>query len=121
MLANEYLNELGKEAAIMAQTTLSATDAKKIINALVPVADDADKKQKEAAFAKRGEMMICMFAPDLANFVGTKWGFINAIADYCDHALPQRMTKGYYERKWGKIMTGHPMLDKAYAMVGEAV
>ena len=121
MLANDYMKAMNQTAEEMATQPLSATATKNIINALVPVMPDATPKQKEQAAKQKEEIMVCMFAPDLANFAGTKWGFLNAIADYCDHALPQRMVKGYDERKWGKIMTGHPMLDKAFAMAAEAV
>lgn len=121
MLANDYMKAMNQAAEELATQSMSATATKNAINALIPVATDATPKQKEQAAKQKEEIMVCMFAPDLANFVGTKWGFLNAIADYVDHAQPQRRTKNYDQNNWGKIMAGHPMLDKAFAMASEIV
>ena len=60
--------------------------------------------------------MVCYYAPDIAKFMGTKYGLLNAIADWCGHATPKRMTSDYASNNWGRIMDGHPIFDKAYAL-----
>ena len=59
-----------------------------------------------------------MFAPDLMKFLNTKWGFLNAVSDYVGHASPARVTESYAENNWGRIMNGHPIMDRAMALVG---
>lgn len=121
MLANDYMEAMNQTAEELATQPMSATATKNAVQALVPIPNDATEKQKKQALLQQNEIMVCMLAPDLANFVGTKWGFLNAIADYVDHSEPQRRTKNYDQNNWGKIMVGHPMLDKAFVMVGEMV
>jgi hypothetical protein len=56
-------------------------------------------------------------AEDLANFVGTQWGVLNAVSDFATHTTPNRMTDTYWENNWGKVMEGHPVMDKAYDLL----
>ena len=67
-------------------------------------------------YAKDG-IMICMLRPDIAQFLNTKWGFINAVSDYVGHSIPARVTSNYQENNWGKIINGHPLLDKAMSLM----
>ena len=86
------------------------------LDAMFPVAEDATDRQKRTAAANKDSIMICMLRPDLAQFVNTKWGFINAVADHVDHADPIRHTKNYAENRWASIIGGHPILDMAVTL-----
>jgi len=121
MLANEYMDVLASKAEELASQPLSAKELNKALPLLLDKPKEPNKKQEERYEQQKEEIMICMMRPDLANFIGTKWGFINAIADYVDHSEPMRRTKNYDQNNWGKIMIGHPMLDKAMAYVSELV
>ena len=57
-------------------------------------------------------MQIAYLSPDIAKFMGTAWGVINAASDVAGHATPSRLSQNYNENRWGKIMDGHPLLDK---------
>lgn len=116
-LANEYLDGLAKEADKLANETMTNDDIMIALNELFPVADDASDRQKQNVELAKDEIMICMVRPDIQKFLNTKWGFINAISDYVGHSAPARVTSNYQENNWGKIMNGHPLLDKAMNLV----
>ena len=49
-----------------------------------------------------------------------KWGFLNAVSDWVGHSEPVRRTQNYDENRWGNIIGGHYILDKAMALCGAA-
>ena len=73
--------------------------------------------KKTTDYAK-SEIVACMLRPDLAQFANTKWGFINAVSDYIGHSAPVRMTKNFAENRWGSIIGGSAVLDKAVSLIG---
>ena len=89
-----------------------------VLDQMFKLKDDATQRQKETAKAAKYEIVNCMMAPDLAQFVGTKWGFLNAVADYVDHSNPVRKTKNWEENRFANVVAGHQLLDKAYELVG---
>lgn len=116
-LADEYLNTLSIEAEKMANETMTDDDISNTLNNMFPVSDDASDRQKQNIQNIKDGIMICMVRPDIAQFLNTKWGFINAVSDYVGHAAPARLTSNYQENNWGKIINGHPLLDKAMSLV----
>lgn len=116
-LANDYLNNLAIEADKLANETMKEEDIVYTLNEMFPVDDDASDRQKQNIQNAKDGIMICMLRPDIAKFLNTKWGFINAVSDYVGHAIPARVTANYQENNWGKIMNGHPLLDKAMSLV----
>lgn len=117
-LANDYLNNLAIEADKLANETMKEEDIVYTLNEMFPIDDDASDRQKQNIQNAKDGIMICMLRPDIAKFLNTKWGFINAVSDYVGHSIPARVTTNYQENNWGKIMNGHPLLDKAMALVG---
>lgn len=116
-LANDYLNNLAIEADKLANETMKEEDIVYTLNEMFPIDDDASDRQKQNIQNAKDGIMICMLRPDIAKFLNTKWGFINAVSDYVGHAIPTRLTTNYQENNWGKIMNGHPLLDKAMSLV----
>lgn len=116
-LANDYLNNLAIEADKLANETMKEEDVVYALNEMFPIDDDASDRQKQNIQNAKDGIMICMLRPDIAKFLNTKWGFINAVSDYVGHAVPARLTTNYQENNWGKIMNGHPLLDKAMSLV----
>lgn len=116
-LANEYLDNLSIEAEKLANETMKEDDVIKTLNEMFPIDEDASDRQKQNVQNAKDGIMICMVRPDIAQFLGTKWGFINAVSDYVGHSVPARLTTNYQENNWGKIMNGHPILDKAMNLV----
>ena len=116
-LANDYLNNLAIEADKLANETMTEEMTVKTLDQMFPIPEDASDRQKQNIQNAKDGIMICMLRPDIAQFLNTKWGFINAVSDYVGHAVPARLTTNYQENNWGKIMNGHPLLDKAMSLV----
>lgn len=117
-LANDYLVALDEKADMLANAKMTNDEILSVLDDMFPVSEDMSNRQKKNAEVVKDGIMACMFAPDLAQFVNTKWGFLNAVSDYVGHAKPTRMSANYAENNWGRIMNGHPILDKAMALVG---
>ena len=116
-LAEVYMARLAEEADRLTNETLSGDELKKAMKELFPLEEDASDRQKRRVQEAEAQIMICMLRPDLAAFAGTKWGFVNAVSDYIGHVDPARKNKGWEETRWGNIIGGHPLLDKAVALV----
>lgn len=116
-LANEYLDILSTEADKLANEKMTDNEIRETLDKMFPVADDASDRQKQNIQNAKDGIMICMIRPDIKKFLNSKWGFINAVSDYVGHSAPARVTANYQENNWGKIMNGHPLLDKAMNLV----
>ena len=117
-LADQYLVTLDEEADRLANATMSDAEIEVALDAMFELPKDATERQKKTAEAAKQDIMVCMLAPDLIKFMNTKWGFINAVSDYVGHGEPMRKTKNFAENRWFNIIGGHPMFDKAVALVG---
>lgn len=117
-LANSYIDTLGLEAEKLANQKMSTDEMMKVLDEMFPVDETMTDRKKNNIKEVKDGIMVCVFAPDLANFAHTKWGFLNAISDFVGHASPARLTDSYAENNWGRIMSGHPILDKAMTLVG---
>lgn len=117
-LADEYLTRLDEEADRLANEILTIEQVHDALDKMLPVDDKMTDRQKKTAQDAKDGIIQCVFAPDLAKFIGTKYGFLNAVADYADHSNPVRQTKSWQENRWGYVIAGHPLLDKAMALVG---
>ena len=116
-LTNIYLDNLEKEADRLANTSMNEDEVMKALDEMFPLNDDASDRQKQNVQNAKDGIMYCMLRPDLAQFLYTKWGFINAVSDFVGHASPARSSINYQENNWGKIMNGHPIFDKAVSLV----
>ena len=116
-LADEYMTALDDEAAILAGEKMSEAQTMEAIKKLFPVDEKASDRIQNTAKEQQKQLISCVFAPDLEKFLWTKWGFLNAVADYAGHAEPHRHTKTFEERRWADIMGGASVLDKALALV----
>ena len=109
--ADEYMEAMGYQAEKLAKTKVSLADLNAVLDEMFPVKeDDSECKKRNAAKAKE-EIMVCYYAPDLANFLGTAWGAVNAISDFATHNQPRRNTENYRENNWGRVIDGHPVID----------
>lgn len=111
-----YMERLKEEAENLAITKVDTTMLERILNHMFPSSED-NKRQQENAQKQKDEFMVCYLRPDLANFIGTAWGVVNAAADMAGHSAPVRLTKNYAETNWSRIMNGHALVDMAYSMV----
>ena len=114
-MTNKYMSKLDEEADKLANMKISEDEIHKILDEMFPVNENKDSDRKKANVeSAKNEIMICYMAPDIAKFLGTKYGFLNAVSDWVGHSTPARNTASYRENNWGRIMNGHPIFDLAY-------
>ncbi len=91
---------------------------------LIPLSDEenASPQQIKNAETQRDQLRRRYYdAPDLQQVGRNAYRFLNAVSDYATHAQPLRKTKNYRENLFDKVIEGHPLLDKAYELVKQAV
>lgn len=115
-MAEQYLVKLDEEADRLANQTMTESDVHDTLNKMFALPKDATDRQKQTAQTAKDGIVACMLRPDIAQFLNTKWGFINAVSDYVGHSEPARRTKNFDENRWGYIISGHPLLDRALAL-----
>lgn len=117
-LANEYMVALSKNANDLATQKFTRDEFTKVIDAMYPVdyANDSKRKIDNTEYIKAA-LLNCYNAADLNNFRDTKYGAMMAVTDMVAHTAPNRMTSKWNENNWGKIMTGHPVVDEFYRRI----
>lgn len=116
-LANEYLIGLEEKADKLANEKFTEGEMLATLDKMFPLADNATERQKKTAEKAKEEIIICTLRPDIAQFLNTKWGFINAVSDYVGHSEPARRTANFDENRWGNIIVGHDIFDRAVQLV----
>lgn len=117
-LADAYMDGLGDYADKLANKTINDEELDKILNEMFPVEENDSERKKTMAKKAKDEFMVCYWRPDIAQFLNTAWGVVNAMSDMVSHSEPLRNTANYRENNWGRIMDGHKMLDKLSSLVG---
>lgn len=115
--ANKYMTDLAVKADELANSKVTDDDVAKILNKVFPIEVDDSDRVKENIKKMKDSFLSCYFAPDIMRFMNTKWGLINAAADFADHSVPQRKTQTYAERNMDKVINGHPVLDQVVELV----
>lgn len=116
-LANQYNNALNDFAEDMAKEKLSDTQKTQIIDNLFPISDTMTQRQQNSMKDTKDEFMVCMLAPDLANFINTRWQIVQAATDFVSHRTPKRKTASYQENVWSSLINGNVFLDKTMELV----
>lgn len=119
-LADLYLKKFAEEADYLANSKMNEDAVIAALKSMFPLKADSTDRQKKTVQEQQTQIITCMMAPDLAQFVGTKWGFLNAVADYVDHSDPIRKSKNWEENRFASVIAGHPLLNSAYQIVGAA-
>jgi len=120
-LAHKYMENLGREFDNLSRIKLSDSKVIEFINVLLPLADEATEIQRKNVEQLRDDVKIRYFeAPDLKVLGKNAYRFINAVSDHATHAKPLRETASFKENLFLKTMEGHPIIDKAHALVAAA-
>ena len=116
--AKDYMDAFKKEAETLATQHITHEEVDKLLDELFhkeeAIKSESKRKLENVEEAKEAFYM-CYVADDLANFFGTYYGVINAMADMVDHRIPARLTDGYAENNFARVISGHPLLDETYA------
>lgn len=120
-LAHEYMDGLNAEADRLANTTLKREQIDEILNEMFPIDDATSERKKRNIQQVKDEFYIAYFMPDITKFQNTAYGAINAMSDMITHTAPRRNTESYYQNRWDKIVTGHPMFDQFVELVNQKI
>lgn len=112
-LASGYMQGLSEEAERMMMKKVSVDTLDTFIETLFPLDDNMTERKVNNVIELRDGFRKAYDMPDLADFRGTAWGVINAVADFVDHSAPQRNTDTFKENRFASIVDGHKILDTA--------
>lgn len=117
-MAEEYMDNLGREFERLRTIKLTDQQVKEYIEVLLPVEKDASQLQKKNIMKLREDMQARYFdAPDLQKVGNNAYRFINAVSDFATHSEPLRKTTNYRENMFSRTMEGNPLIDRAYQLV----
>ena len=116
-LTAAYLNGLEDMADRLANEPFYEADVFQTLDQMIVLPENATERMKRTAAETKDEIMQNLYAPDLRQFVDTKWAFLQAVADYVDHSEPKRKTANWQENRFLSVMHGHPLFDKAVELV----
>ena len=117
-MADSYMGELAEYADRLANTKVTDDELNKLLDEMFPVDENDSDRKKNSVQKAKDEFMICYLRPDIAQFLNTGWGVVNAMSDMVSHSAPRRASKSYQENNWGRIMDGHKLLDRMTSLVG---
>jgi len=121
LFADKYMKALQQEAERLSMQRVTDKMFYSLVDKLLPVDEDASEQTKSNNLKQRSDLIYRYFhAPDLVDLPKNGWRFINAVSDHATHAQPLRMTKNYRENLFDKVITGHPMTDKAMKLLAAA-
>lgn len=116
-MANNYMQELAKEADILAHTKVTEDQIAKILDEMFPVATEDSDRRKRNIEEVKNNFYVCMFAPDILKFKGTAWQAVNAMSDFATHTAPKRATASYAENNFDRVLNGHLFIDQLYSAI----
>lgn len=116
-LSQKYLTEVNADYVRLARIRLTAEKVQSIWENLFPIEKDASEREVRNSVFQREAVKKAYSADDLGNFRGTGYGVLNAVSDMVTHTEPLRMTDSYWGNLFDKVTNGHPLIDRAYALV----
>ena len=117
-MAEEYMDNLGKEFEKLRTIQMTDEQVKEYIELLLPLEKNATLTQLRNIKKLREDMESRYFdAPDLQHVGKNAYRFINAVSDFATHANPLRRTANYSENLFARTVDGNPLIDRAYQMV----
>lgn len=118
LLAETYMDSLGKEFETLRMKKLNDKQVMEYIEILLPIEDGSTPQQIRNMRRLQEDMKARYFdAPDLKGVGKNAYRFVNAVSDFATHAEPLRKTANYKENLFAKTMEGNPVIDKTYRMV----
>lgn len=122
LMAETYMNKLGKEFETLKRQKLSDRQIKEYIELLLPLEKTTSLVTAKNVKKLRDDLRARYYdAPDLQDVGGNNaYRFINAVSDFATHNEPLRLTTNYKENLFMRTMDGNPMIDRAYQIVKAA-
>ena len=108
--ADKYLEELDNEGTRLAMHSIDWAQFK---NALFPEKERTHQRTEQM----RELLEVARHQPDLADYEGSAWQAVNAVADVVSHMEPARKGQRGLERRLESFIDGYELLNKAYNIV----
>lgn len=116
-LEKKYQLSFNEEAEKLANIKIDLDKTLKMFETLYNLKpDDSDRKKRNIEQIKEN-YTACWFAPDLANFVGTAWGAVNAASDLITHYQPMRTTASFAEKNFERVVDGNSIINGFHNLV----
>ncbi len=116
-LATKYMEELNNESERLALIKITDKEIEDIFDKLFPVDATTSARKINNIVVMKENYMQCYNVADLANFRGTAYGAMQAMADMVSHRTPVRATTNFYENSWNKLINGDALFDRFYKAV----
>lgn len=120
-MADKYMKNLDEEADRLANAKLYKEQIDEILDEMFPIDDDTTERKKKNIEDIKQSYYMCYIQPDIAKFMNTAWGAVNAMSDLVTHSTPKRNTASFNENRWGKLMEGHAMMDQFVQLVNQKI
>lgn len=120
-LANKYMVSLDEEADRLANARLYHEQIEEILDEMFPVDDNATERKKSNIIQFKSNFWRAYDMPDIAKFTDSAWKAVNAMSDAVTHSDPMRKTTTFQEKRWGKVMDGHPIFDQFVSLVNKRI
>lgn len=120
-LADKYMTRLDEEADRLANARLYHEQIEEILDEMFPIDDDATERKKSNVIQFRSNFWRAYNMPDIVQFTDSAWRAVNAMSDAVTHAEPMRKTSTFQEKRWGKVMDGHPIFDQFVNLVNRRI
>ena len=117
--SDAYLAEYKQEVDRLQKESMTAAEINAAVELLMPFAKDASDASKERVQNQRDSLLNLYYSKsDLSLLGDTKYHFISAVSDYTSHPTSRRrQTEEALERQQDRIMSGDPLLQKAYRLI----
>lgn len=121
--ADTYMDELHEEFGELKLMSLTDDKVDEYINMLIPLSETETSQTKIRRIEDMRNELRTRYheAPDLVDVEKSAYRFVNAVSDFATHTIPFRKTKNFAENRFMKTVDGNALIDKAYAIVKEAV
>lgn len=117
-LNNSYREALRLQAETLAVKKVDSLAFDSFLKTLLPIDEEASDCVKGRRALLEGQIRDAAAVDNLANFKGTAWGVVQAVSDVAFHTTPARTTPTYEANLMKLSMDGHPMIQKAYDILG---
>ena len=126
-IAWAYYDELEEIGGRLIRERMDAAAFERFLARLVPLPErkpdrgDGGRAVRNAERVRKAIRTAHRAAPDLENVRGTRWGALQAVTAYVDHAQPTRQTVGrtHAEARFERATEPQPLKDRALELLTE--
>lgn len=97
---NSYVRNFEDTAGELARTKITPVEFNKIVEKFFSTSEEFSDRKNKRIEEERDQFLQALNADDNANFVKTKWGMVNAFADFTTHYEPTRKSEGWQENRF---------------------